>query len=210
MLIVKTKNGITTDLDDNYLSFDSKNTAQIKAFQNWMDFKHPNWVGATNSSLSNGKNLNKGSGYGNYGTSTKKADAKYGAEFDAAFGATAQSIGTSFTPSVSTAEIANINAQINDPNISAAKKEELKKKLTALYQKGKDSGLFDIVGGFLKDKLGMGQNTGGSYGGDYSGGADYSANYPTEKKGLSTGAMIGIGVGVIAIIGLVVYVSKKK
>lgn len=207
MLIVRTKNGIETNTQDEYLNFDSKNTAQIKAFQNWMDVKHPNWVGATNADLSNGKSLNKGSGYGNYGTSTQKANKRYGAEFDAAVGGFTQAIVESSTPT--TSAIANINSQLNDPNISSAKKEELKNKLTALYQKGKDSGLFDIVGGFLKDKLGIGQNTGGNYGGEPIGTPDYSG-YPEAKKGLSTGAIVGIVVGAAAVIGLIVYAAKKK
>jgi|688.fasta_scaffold46627_14 hypothetical protein len=45
----------------------------VKMFQDWMDKNHPNWV--------NGKNLNKGSGYGNFGPSTSKAWDKYGTEY---------------------------------------------------------------------------------------------------------------------------------
>lgn len=63
-----------------YLAFDSKDITQVKAFQDWMDVNHPNWVGAT--ATKKGANLNKGGGYGNYGTSTTKADKLYGAEFD--------------------------------------------------------------------------------------------------------------------------------
>ncbi len=47
---------------------------QVKAFQDWMDSKHPNW-------LNNGKNLNKGAGYGNYGSQTSGAWYKYGSEY---------------------------------------------------------------------------------------------------------------------------------
>jgi len=48
-------------------------TNSIKAFQDWMDMKHPNWV--------NGKNLNKGGGYGTFGPSTSKAYNTYGMEY---------------------------------------------------------------------------------------------------------------------------------
>lgn len=37
----------------------------VKAFQDWMDINHPNWV--------KGKSLNKKSGYGTYGPSTQSA-----------------------------------------------------------------------------------------------------------------------------------------
>jgi len=50
-----------------------KNSTEVKAFQDWMDKNYPNWV--------NGKNLNKGSGYGTYGPSTTKAWNTYGAEY---------------------------------------------------------------------------------------------------------------------------------
>jgi hypothetical protein len=49
------------------------NTLQVKAFQDWMDIKHPNWV--------NGANLNKGVGYGNKGPATMSAYNTYGAEW---------------------------------------------------------------------------------------------------------------------------------
>lgn len=44
-------------------------TEEIKKFQDWMDKNHPGWV--------NGKNLSKGTGYGNWGPSTEKAWEKY-------------------------------------------------------------------------------------------------------------------------------------
>ena len=51
---------------EDYLSFDSTNTAQVKAFQNWLDVKYPTWL--------NGGKLNKQTlkGYGNYGHQLKK------------------------------------------------------------------------------------------------------------------------------------------
>ena len=49
-----------------------------RKFQDWMDANRPNWVGATNAALNNGRQLNKGFGYGNFGTSTTKAYNKYG------------------------------------------------------------------------------------------------------------------------------------
>ena len=54
----------------------------IKAFQDWMDSNHPNWVGCTDSACTNGKNLNKGKGYGTFGPSTTKAWSKWGNDFN--------------------------------------------------------------------------------------------------------------------------------
>lgn len=48
-------------------------SAQTKAFQDWLDAKYPKWL--------KGKTLNKGSGYGTFGPSTKVAYATYGAEW---------------------------------------------------------------------------------------------------------------------------------
>ena len=53
----------------------------VKKFQDWMDRYKPNWVGATNFMLNNGKSLNKGAGYGNFGKSTKKAYEYFGKQW---------------------------------------------------------------------------------------------------------------------------------
>ena len=54
------------------------NPDEIKKFQDWMDKNKPNWVGATNFMLNNGKNLYRGGGYGVFGPSTKKAYEYFG------------------------------------------------------------------------------------------------------------------------------------
>ena len=56
---------------------------KTKDFQDWMDTNHPNWVGCTDNACTNGKNLNKGNGYGNFGKSTTKAWNLYGNDFNA-------------------------------------------------------------------------------------------------------------------------------
>lgn len=56
------------DVENPFLSIE-----EIKAFQDWLDIKYPTWV--------NGKKLNKGAGYGNYGPATKAAYNSYGAEY---------------------------------------------------------------------------------------------------------------------------------
>ena len=57
-----------SDVENPFLTIE-----EVKAFQDWMDSKHPNWV--------NGKNLNKGAGYGNFGPATKSAFTTYGTEY---------------------------------------------------------------------------------------------------------------------------------
>jgi len=58
---------------------------KIKSFQDWMDSTYPNWVGCTDSKCTNGKNLNKGKGYGTFGPSTTKAWSKLGNIFNAEY-----------------------------------------------------------------------------------------------------------------------------
>jgi hypothetical protein len=60
-------------------------TPKIKAFQDWMDSTHPNWVGCTDSKCTNGKNLNKGNGYGTFGPSTTKVWSTWGNDFNAQY-----------------------------------------------------------------------------------------------------------------------------
>ena len=55
--------------------------SEIMKFQDWLDSKGIKWVTATNAALTNGKLLSKGNGYGNFGVSTQKAWAVYGADY---------------------------------------------------------------------------------------------------------------------------------
>lgn len=57
-----------SDIDNPFLTID-----EIKAFQDWLDIKYPTWV--------NGKKLNKGTGYGNFGPATKAAYSAYGTAY---------------------------------------------------------------------------------------------------------------------------------
>lgn len=66
------------------------NIIKIKAFQDWMDGKHPNW-------LDNGTSLNKGSGYGNYGLQTTKAWKLYNVEYSSQLGRTTQSTNKAYS-----------------------------------------------------------------------------------------------------------------
>jgi hypothetical protein len=81
-------------------------TMEVQKFQDWLDGKSLKWVGATNSSLTNGSFLNKGAGYGNFGISTTKAWQVYGKDYLKFTGQTSTSTGGS-TPSSLREVIAN-------------------------------------------------------------------------------------------------------
>lgn len=54
-----------------------KSATDVKAFQDWLDNVHPNWI-------NNGGGLHGGGGYGNFGSKTQKAWSDYGAEYTGA------------------------------------------------------------------------------------------------------------------------------
>ena len=82
-MIVKTAYPIYVDgevvANEDWLDFDQNSSSDVKAFQDWMDVNHPNWVKEV-------ANLNKGKGYGTYGPSTKKAWGKYGSDYTKSLG----------------------------------------------------------------------------------------------------------------------------
>lgn len=154
------------------------NEDSYKAFQDWMDINHPNWV--------NGKNLNKGSGYGVFGPSTTQAWNKYSGEFKS-----------------------YINKNFVDPSLAKqqksastkAKVEKAKERAKAV----KDSGVF---GGLIDGIFGKKENT------DSTQVAEASvSDTPTpdgDKKGLSTTAKIGIAIGGTALLGFLIYLGTRK
>jgi hypothetical protein len=61
------------------------------------------------------------------------------------------------------------------------------------------------VEGFINNRYGSST--------ELDGGVDYvqpQPQYEPKPQGLSTGAIVGIGVGVLAIVGTIIYVSKNK
>ena len=61
-----------------------------------------------------------------------------------------------------------------------------------------------FVQNVLAQKLGVGNQSGGTTS------SDNSYTPEPEKRGLSTGAKIGIGVGIVAVIGVAAYFLTKK
>jgi len=68
------------------------NKGKVKVFQDWLDANHPDWI-------NNGKGLQKGGGYGNFGPKTTAAWRKYGKEADKQTGL------TSHTPKTQTKQV---------------------------------------------------------------------------------------------------------
>jgi hypothetical protein len=67
---------------DMYLSVSGVDSNDVKQFQDWLDKRGIKFVGATNAKRDNGKALNKGKGYGNFGPSTTAAYAFYKSMFE--------------------------------------------------------------------------------------------------------------------------------
>ena len=66
-------------------------------------------------------------------------------------------------------------------------------------------GAIGLIGGAIQNR--KNKNQGGGGGGSY----DYRPPVDDTPQGLSTGAKIGIGVGVLAVVGVIIYfVAKKK
>ena len=82
----------------------------------------------------------------------------------------------------------------------------------------KKGGFFTGLGDFIKSDSGQAvlggisrgienQQSGGGVGGGGGGGFE---NAPNQPQGLSTGAMIGIAVGGLAVVGLAIYLITKR
>lgn len=173
--------------DSLYSALDGKSPkAEVQAFQDWLDVKHPGWV--------LGKNLNKGKGYGTFGPSTSSAWEKYSAEYTAFLAPASTTTTTSSTP------------KTGEP--SDAQKEEAKKKgLTwdkakGAWTKAKDAGVFDTI----KDLFGK-KDTSSSQ----APVADVpSAPASEDKKMSKTTKYILIGAGVLTLGAIIYFATRKK
>lgn len=180
---------------ETYSYIDQNNKTEVKAFQDWLDKKGLKWVKATDENLTNGTALNKGSGYGNFGTSTSKAYNRYGAEWEEykkkAIGLMGAMIGvpTSSSP---------VSVPTTAPAVSGeptpAQVEEQKKKglfwdnAKKTWVSAKELGLVDYV----LDVFGVAPKE----------------PTPTPKK-LSKTAKTILYVGGAVVIGLIIYAIAK-
>lgn len=77
-----TLDGKRLNTTDMYLSASGFSADDVKQFQDWLDSANIKFVGATNTNRDNGKALNQGAGYGNFGPSTKAAYGVHGWRFE--------------------------------------------------------------------------------------------------------------------------------
>lgn len=236
MKVITTNPVMINDLrmsgNDKFLSFDGTKLLDVQSFQDWMDSKHPNWVGATNSTLSNGKSLNKNvkGGYGNYGNSTKKARSVYGAEYDSqtgsVFGGLAQSAvqavaqgpaqesaqGSASTTTQSQQLLATVSETAPD---GTKQKGKLWDKTKGAWVKGSDwftaHPQVKALGGNVLTKV-----FGGLFQGLIPADAPPSADstLPTDNStppsGMSKGLKIGLIVGGVVLLGIIFYAVSKS
>jgi len=218
MMIVKTSNPVLVNNKhesdaSKYIPFDGagKSEAQIRAFQDWLDIKHPNWVFGKNL---NGKalNLTKKQGYGNYGGATQAAAKLYGNEFDEMMSSLGASLGGMAMGGDQ--QSAPTVANIDTTTVPTVAETNRRAKLGQVWQRGKGwiqegklQGAVDTAGGLF-----------GSFKNLFGGGSTPSAidttipqGTPTVgKMGMSTGAKIGIAVGGAVVLGLIIYAVTKK
>ena len=166
-----------------YLNMDGKNKQEVMAFQDWLDSKGYKWV--------NGKALNKGYGYGNYGTSTTKAYAKYGSDYEKSL--------VKPTPAVGKATQTTTKEPTAETQKQMKEKGLFWNKLKGGWVQADEIGLIDKLAGWVGLTP---SNQGG-------GGEVIVPEEQPEGKGMGTGTMVLIGLGVVALLGVVYYMSKS-
>lgn len=124
---------------------------------------------------------------GKYGRKTKKAYQKYGVEFETQMGNIG---GTIAKAGVGTPSIANTAT-------SNSKSNKIGDKIGSAYDKANESGVIDS----LLDVFGLKPATPES---------NFTPITDQQKAGMSTGAKIGIAVGVIAVIAVIVIAVKSS
>jgi len=189
-------NDTQIDKPSEYLSFDGGNTEQVKAFQDWMDLEYPGWY--------RGGNMNRGKKYGKMDFATKKANRKYGSQFDQLVGGGSRKfLGTvnphtgEFTPPPGYSETAP-NGETRAGRFWNKAKGGWEKAETALQR----------VQGFMDKVNQFGQMFGG---GRQEVQPDWN-NQPTfepEEKKMSKGLKIGLIIGGVALAGVVVFAIVK-
>jgi hypothetical protein len=179
---------------DIFLALDGKNPSLVRDFQDWMDDNYPTWL--------NGKKLNKGEGYGKFRKNTQEAYKKYGEQYEKGnrgIGLAKPKVEKPATPTV----IPAVNP--SPTQIAEAKKKGFNwDKARGVFVKAQELGIIDALLG----KLGITPRTTTEL---PEVGTETGMPLPDgEKKGMNNTTKILIGVGVIAVIGVILYSAKSK
>lgn len=182
---------------DFYLNIDGDNEAQVKQFQIFANSK--------------GANLKVD---GKYGAKSKKAYKTYGADFEkfwTAMGGVASNNGNILGKPAN-----NGGSASNTPSEKEIKEKKAKgyywDKAKGVWGKAKETGIVDKIGGLLGLNMGGGAGGGGD---QQTTDPDLVSTNPTvedpnAKKGMSTGVKIAIGVGIVVVVGTIIYFATKK
>lgn len=189
---VRIQTPMATQIWDSYHPFAGlESSDQVKAFQDWMDAKHPNWV--------NGSNLNKGKGYGNVkGPTTEKMYNQYKSEYNKYLASAGASAGT---PSSS--------PRITEASPTGEKRKgQVYDRMLGAFVKAKESGLLDTLGN-IADRFLPGKTGGEPTQQEVGPGPAY---YPEAESsgGMNKTTKILIGVGSLVLLGAIIYSVTKK
>ena len=185
--------------DDTYdaeifLALDGKSKkSDVQEFQDWMDTNYPTWL--------NGKKLNKGEGYGFFRKNTKKAYETYGEQWERS----RMVVGIKKKENVPP-PLPNVIPAVNPSpkTIEEAKKKGFNwDKARGVFVKAQELGIIDA----LLNKIGITPKTP-----DMPQVGTEGEFIPTGEtsKPMSTTTKVLIGVGALAIIGSIIYFSKKS
>lgn len=178
---------------DIFLALDGSNKSLVRDFQDWMDENYPTWL--------NGKKLNKGAGYGNFGRNTKKAYETYGALYEKdqrGVGISRPKVEKPATPTV----IPAVNP--SPKQIADAKKKGFNwDKARGVFVKAQELGIVDA----LLNRVGITPRTPDMPQVGTEGGFTPTGETATP---MSNTTKVLIGVGVLGLIVGIVYIAKKK
>lgn len=181
-------NGVKQNKSDYYIGFDSSNSNEVKAFQDWLDIFYPTWM--------KGGKLNKGTGYGSFGPSTRKMQDKI-AEFEKVTGKS-----TTATPLV-------------DTKAPTTKEVERQKKLGKVWDASKKAFVFAKEAGILDTllgKLGVQKPEPAPVQGatQTEVQTETQKNEQPSKEGMSTTTKVILIGGGVLLLGVIIYFATKN
>lgn len=206
--------------DDDYYGFDANgkptNSAETKMFQKWLVAKGVDISFTTKATATKPSKTYSGAeaidGDMRAGSKTAKAWDTYGAEFTASMKSLGNTLGNLFESGATTSTETTTTPTVEptkEEKIEQAKKGVIWDKVKGWVKsdKAKDVLKSLLAGegfmGFLNTLLGGGSGAGTTTDGTTTTTTD------TTQTGMSKGAKIGIAVGIVAVLGIVIYVATR-